>query len=337
MKQPFFSLITPVYNIERLLAITVESALKQTFSDWEMILVDDGSPDNAGAICDEYAQKDARIKVIHKQNEGLAAARNTGIEACSGKYFLILEGSDIFPNENVLQQIYNILKQNEVDIYFGKLQDILEKGMEVVNEQKDYCVQELFEEGGEALFTQLYDAQDILALSSPVNKLFRTQFVKENKLWFYKGIYHDDDEWLPRTIVLSKSAYFTNDVIYGALTWDGCLGQAVSDRALTKKACDKMLLAQHCCNDMERRFSHDAPFKKKYFEYYVRIYLEGVAALNQIKEDPYKRQVKESIRKYKDMFNYAARCESRNLRTLSLLKKIFGLHFVTKLILKRYR
>ena len=79
MKQPFFSLITPVYNIEKLLGITVESALSQTFCDWEMILVDDGSPDNAGALCDEYAKKDERIKVVHKQNEGLAAARNTGI------------------------------------------------------------------------------------------------------------------------------------------------------------------------------------------------------------------------------------------------------------------
>jgi len=140
MSTPFFTLITPVYNIERLLHITVQSALDQTFTDWEMVLIDDGSPDNAGALCDEYANKDARIKVVHKQNEGLAAARNTGIENATGKYFIILEGSDRFFDENALQHVYEYLKDNEVDIYFTKLRDVLEKGLVPTNIQEDYCV-----------------------------------------------------------------------------------------------------------------------------------------------------------------------------------------------------
>ena len=337
MKRPFFSLITPVYNIERLLPATIESAISQTFFDWEMVLVDDGSPDNAGKVCDEYAQKDSRIKVVHKQNEGLAAARNTGIKECNGQYFLILEGSDIFPHKDVLQKIYDDLKKNEVDIYFGKLQDVLEKDMSVINEQKDYCVHGLFKEGGQDLFSKLYDSDDVLALSSPVNKLFRTDFIKEEQLWFYKGIYHDDDEWLPRTIVLSKSAYFTNDVIYGALTWDGCFGQLASDKALAKKASDKMLLAEHCCHDIETRFPEkDLAFKKKYFEYYVRIYLSGVSMLKQIKSEEYIAQVKESIKKHEKIFKYASNCESKNLKILAFIKKTLGLNFATKLILKRY-
>lgn len=337
MKRPFFSLITPVYNIERLLPATIESALSQTFSDWEMILVDDGSPDNAGKICDVYVQKDERIKVVHKQNEGLAAARNTGIKECNGKYFLILEGSDVFPNQGVLQKIYETLKENEVDIYFGKLQDVLEKDMSVINEQTDYCVNGLFKDGGQALFCKLYDSNDVLALSSPVNKLFKTDFVKENQLWFYKGIYHDDDEWIPRTIVLSKSAFFTNDIIYGALTWDGCFGQMVSDRALAKKASDKMLLAEHCCQDIEERFPQkDLAFKKKFFEYYVRIFLSGVSSLNQITSDEYKLQVKESIKKHEQIFKFMSKCESKNLKMLAFFKKILGVNIATKLILRRY-
>ena len=275
MKQPFFSLITPVYNIERLLEKTIQSALEQTFTDWEMILVDDGSPDKAGEICDRYAEREQRIRVIHKQNEGLAEARNTGVKACIGKYFIILEGSDLFYNKSTLENIYKTLQEREVDIYFGRLQDVMEKDWEVTNMQSEYCVEGFYENDGKKLFVTLFDNEDVLALSSPVNKLFRTEFVKNNELWFYKGIYHDDDEWLPRAIALSEKSYFTNEIIYNALTWDGCFGQMVSDKSLTRKACDKMFLAEHCCREIDRRFPNekDTEFKKKFYEYYVRIYL----------------------------------------------------------------
>lgn len=337
MSAPFISLITPVYNIERLIAKTIESALEQTFTDWEMILVDDGSPDKAGKICDEYAAKDSRISVIHKQNEGLAAARNTGIKACSGKYFLIFEGSDLLVSEHTLQDICDTLKQREVDIYFARLQDLQEKGWEVTDVQADYCVNGYFEDGGKELFIKLYDNQDILALSSPVNKVFRTAFVKDNELWFYPGIYHDDDEWLPRTIVLSELSYFTNDIIYNALTWDGCFGGAVSDESLTKKACDKMLIAEHCCEDIDKRFPEKGtPFKKKYYEYFVRMYLDGVVSLNVIKDEDCRKRVEKSIVEHNKVFDYMKRCESNNLHKLTLIRKILGLQTAKKMILKRY-
>ena len=337
MSKPFFSLITPVYNIERLISKTIESALEQTFTDWEMILVDDGSPDNAGDICDRYAKQDERISVIHKQNEGLAAARNTGIKACCGKYFLIFEGSDLLESEHTLQDIYDTLRQRDVDIYFARLQDMQEKGWEVTGVQNEYCVSGYFEDGGKELFMKLCDGEDVLALSSPVNKIFRTDFVKDNELWFYPGIYHDDDEWLPRAISLSQLSYFTNDVIYNALTWDGCLGGAVSDTSLTKKACDKMLIARHCCEDIDERFEEkDTPFKKKYYEYYVRMYLGGVASLNVIRDEACLKRVKEAVVNQQKVFDYMKHCESKKLVFLSSFKKVFGINLAVSMILKRY-
>ena len=336
-KRPFFSLITPVYNIEKLLAATIESALGQTFADWEMILVDDGSPDNAGAVCDEYVAKDFRIHVVHKQNEGLAEARNVGIREATGKYFLILEGSDVFPGNTVLERVHGVLSQKPVDIYFGKLRDVMEGSGEVFGEQKDYCVNG-FVEGGKKLFVTLFENEDVLALSSPVNKFFRTDFVKEKGLWFCKGIYHDDDEWLPRTISLSQSAYFTNEFIYDALTWDGCLGKAASDKSLTKKAVDKMFLALRCCRDMDERFPNERKtvFMASFFEYYFRIYQSGILALNEIKDADCKKQVRWAAKQYREMFRYAGYTTSKNLRRLALLKKFCGLGIATKLILKRY-
>ena len=82
----FFSVIVPVYNVEKYLNECVDSILSQTFTDYELILVNDGSKDNSGAICDEYAEKDNRVKVVHKENGGLSDARNAGIKVATGDY-----------------------------------------------------------------------------------------------------------------------------------------------------------------------------------------------------------------------------------------------------------
>lgn len=91
---PLFSIIIPVYNVEKYLNKCVDSVLNQTFTDFEVILVDDGSPDNCPAICDSYAEKDNRIKVIHKQNGGLINARKSGLEAASGGYIGFVDSDD---------------------------------------------------------------------------------------------------------------------------------------------------------------------------------------------------------------------------------------------------
>ena len=338
MNKPFFTLITPVYNIERLISKTIDSALEQTFSDWEMILIDDGSPDNAGNICDEYSRRDSRIKVIHKANAGLAAARNTGIDASNGEYFWIYEGSDLFVDSHTLQQVHDDIKGQEIDIYFARLQDMMEKGWKVTSVQDNYCIDGVWEGDGRSLFIRLYDHDDILALSSPVNKVFRTAFVKDNCLRFYEGIYHDDDEWIPRAITLSKKCLFTDRIIYNALTWDGCFGGMVSDASRVKKACDKMLIAEHCCNDIDKRFTErGTEFKKKYYEYYVRMYLDGVAALNEVHDLKMKGKIINSIKEHKNVWHYMGECFSRNLRALSTLSKIIGLDGATKVVCRRYQ
>ena len=93
------SIIVPVYGVEDYICPCVESALNQTFTDFELILVDDGSPDGCGAILDEYALSDRRVRVIHKENGGLSSARNAGLDVAKGKYIYFLDGDDaMFPN-----------------------------------------------------------------------------------------------------------------------------------------------------------------------------------------------------------------------------------------------
>ena len=101
MKIPFFSVIVPVYNCETYLRECIDSVINQTFSDWELILIDDGSSDASGEICDKYGALDERIVVIHKSNGGEFSARKAGIDAARGKYVIGLDGDDYFLNHHL--------------------------------------------------------------------------------------------------------------------------------------------------------------------------------------------------------------------------------------------
>lgn len=109
------SVVIPIYNISEQLHKCIDSALKQTYKQLEIILVDDGSTDNSGKICDEYSKKDARIKVIHKKNGGLSDARNVGISKSHGKYIFLLDGDD-YIEFDCIEYLFNIMQKEKSDI-----------------------------------------------------------------------------------------------------------------------------------------------------------------------------------------------------------------------------
>lgn len=111
----FFSVIMPIYKVEKYLPAAIESVLSQTFSDFELILVDDGSPDTCPEICDTYSRKDDRIKVLHKPNGGLASARRAGIKEARGNYVLNLDSDDLIENDT-LECAYKIINDTDCDI-----------------------------------------------------------------------------------------------------------------------------------------------------------------------------------------------------------------------------
>lgn len=105
--EPIISVIVPVYRAEKYLADCVESILQQSFSDFELLLIDDGSPDGSGVMCDTYCEKDARVRVIHKENGGVSSARNVGMDQAQGKYIVFVD-SDDYLGENYLQALYAV-------------------------------------------------------------------------------------------------------------------------------------------------------------------------------------------------------------------------------------
>lgn len=113
--KPFFSVIVPVYNVERYISQCVESILKQSFTAYELILVDDGSPDKCPQICDKYALNDARIKVVHKNNGGLVSARKAGIDIATGEYVVVVD-SDDWIDINLLKVLKNEIEVSHCDV-----------------------------------------------------------------------------------------------------------------------------------------------------------------------------------------------------------------------------
>lgn len=111
-KKPIFSVIVPIYKVEKYLNKCIDSILAQTFDGFELILVDDGSPDNCPSMCDDYAKRDERVTVIHKKNGGLVKARETGILAAAGRYVCWVDGDD-FVSEELLEHLYRIIQSHD--------------------------------------------------------------------------------------------------------------------------------------------------------------------------------------------------------------------------------
>ena len=129
------SIIVPVYQVEKYIRQCVDSILAQTFTDFELILVDDGSRDKSGQICDEYAGMDERVKVIHKENGGVAAARNHGITCATGSYLCFVDADDWIENTMIMQCLSQI-KENDADILrHGHIMELW-KDEKCVNEEK---------------------------------------------------------------------------------------------------------------------------------------------------------------------------------------------------------
>lgn len=132
---PPISIIVPIYKAEKYLHQCIRSIIAQTFTDWELVLVDDGSPDKSGMICDEYARKDSRIQVIHKPNGGVSSARNKGIDKASGKWITFIDADDyILPN--FIMGLYKpILDGNNVDFVHGGCCNVKKGEVVSVNQQ----------------------------------------------------------------------------------------------------------------------------------------------------------------------------------------------------------
>lgn len=129
------SIIIPVYNVENYIGKTIESVQAQDFDQYEIVLVDDGSKDRSGEICDKYAKEDVRLTVIHQQNGGVMAARMAGVNMSKGRYIVFLDGDDIM-TPGAISTFYKVMLENDVDIIYGNWEYIDERGIFLFGKKK---------------------------------------------------------------------------------------------------------------------------------------------------------------------------------------------------------
>lgn len=202
------SVIIPVYNCEPFLKKCLESVIGQDYPNIEIILVDDGSKDNSGRICDEYAQKYDYIKVIHQQNEGVSAARNKALKQMEGEYLCFLDSDDEF-EENALN--IKIDKIGNADLLISSIREIDEVGNSIRVQE----VPDNIKLSNEEMLWYLFDEEKYGYQGYITNKMFKASIIKKNKICFDCSIkYNEDRLFLVEYLLKAKIVKFNSDISY---------------------------------------------------------------------------------------------------------------------------
>lgn len=225
MDTPLISVIVPVYKVEKYLDRCVQSIVDQTYRNLEIILVDDGSPDNCPAMCDAWAEKDKRVKVIHKENGGLSDARNAGMTAASGEYIGFVD-SDDWLNAPMYQYLYEAIDATGSDIASCGAKRVWADGkaeQEVCAVNRN-CVLER-----EAAMEALITANGLI--QTVWNKLYRKSVVED--VSFLKGQIYEDEFWTWQVLARTRRVVTIKGTYYNYLQRsDSIMGEGFSERYL---------------------------------------------------------------------------------------------------------
>lgn len=204
------SVIIPVYNVMQYLRECVDGVLCQSYTDLQVVLVDDGSTDQSGALCDEYARKDERVEVIHKPNGGLSDARNSGLKAAKGEYVLFLDADDKWGSGDFVEKLATEAQRTNADVVL--------------------CAIQRFRDNEDIhLITGQYEEDDFQGTASEIllrlmrknrfsmsawQKLIRQSILVENNITFNKGLLGEDMDWVQHLWQHVRRVSFQNEAVY---------------------------------------------------------------------------------------------------------------------------
>ena len=292
----FFSVICPVYNVKEYLDEAIQSVVGQTYKNVEIILVDDGSTDGSGMICDTYSSKYSNIITIHQENDGLSGARNAGIQKASGKYILFLDADDMLA-EDSLTCLDNAIREQGFPECIVNRRQSLQTGREEYSVCRYYFDVEKLQ-GLKGL--QLYEALTKLPecwLTAWIFTVSRDAILR-NQLFFVRGITHEDDEWSVRLFLQCKSFGFCNSILYSnRLNREGSIIQ--------RKDIDKVF----CLIDIADRFqmmhkdTEDLDDRRILEKVCANIVLRSLAYSKSYTSDPQYSRLVEHISNRTDMLN----------------------------------
>ncbi len=287
------SVIVPVYNVEKYIDKCMESLLNQTYKNIEIILINDGSTDNCGKICDKYAELDKRVLVYHKENGGVSSARNIGLDKASGEYIIFVDPDDwieLYTVEHIVSDFLN----NDTDAVFYGYDEILD----------DYVITHSPDKTGigdtrEAIYQMMIGIgkgyYTIIA-----NKAFKTEIFKsdvDKYLYFNKDVYVGEDGlWLTQMIKRCKTVFFDNRVYYH---WLQHGNSASNSKVLSDKRLSAIMAQKMICREIEMfdQYLIDLAKAKLFNDYF---FMQVVAYKE--KDKGKEKYIKTEIDQYKDKF-----------------------------------
>lgn len=302
MEKPLVSVIVPIYKVEQYLNKCVDSILSQTYRNLEVFLVDDGSPDNCGAICDDYASRDNRIRVIHKPNGGLSDARNVALDVATGEFVVCVDSDDyIAPNH--IEGLYNLIDQYGTDVAIHNFCSFDEGGIPSPKSEDGVSVYS----GEESVETMFYQEHFD---NSAWGKMYRTSLFKGIR--YPVGLVYEDLPTTYKLMLKAKKVAFKNDETYFYLLRSGSLDSGVINE---KKS-------QSAISLMEMMASDENSFQNIYKSYECRMFsFASHIFLHMSKEDASSSYFENKIKKYRlgVLFNGKARKKARIAALISFL------------------
>lgn len=304
-----YSIIVPIYKIEKYIEECILSVVNQSYNNYELILVDDGSPDNSGAICDRYSKEYDNIKVIHKKNGGLSDARNYGINAATGEYILFLDGDDTLHNE-CLKKIDKQL-DNEIDLLscdfciYGENKDLGKPKTVNINSMANYI-----------------DIVGDIPWSAWCN-IYKSKIVKDNNIYFEKGLIGAEDcDFFVRYFEKAAKKKYCNIIIVNyRVNRDGSITNTMSFKAIMGEL-----------NIFSKYFyKYYTSDNKEIYCIFANKYINTITTIDSIQDKEEIRQIVENIKSNKIILK-----KSKGIKYVlaKVIWKIFGFEKGTKLIRK---
>ncbi len=316
---PFFSIIIPVYNVEEYLCECVQSVVNQSFDDYEILLIDDGSTDGSGKLCDKLANQFGKITVYHKKNGGSSDARNYGIKHAKGTYIAFIDSDDYWISTDALTIINRYLQNKPVDILcFNYVKKINNKYSQPYFPDK--LVMKDTDNPNE------FFSKHQLWSCSAWNKIVRTELLTTNDLFFRSGVTSEDIEWCARLLIASKSIAYADFVGYCYRMRKNSISHSMNYNK-TIQLIDNLLFTHQIvleCNEIQKSI-----LLKEYLGFLV-----GTLVLNlsNIKDKIVREKLVESS---KPLFGYLKYSRNKKIKAMWLFYKFLGLNttfFITQIL-----
>lgn len=319
------SFILPIYNVEKYLSECVESILAQTYSDFEILLVDDGSPDNCTALCDEWAKKDNRIKALHKPNGGLSDARNYGLEHAQGDYVVFVDSDDFWVNKDCLQRLMNVVDAHPECDFIGFNCSYYYSDTKTYNKWVAYD-ESLSKPTDKDNVLRSLVASGTFPMSACLKVLKRKALLEIN-LNFIKGLLSEDIPWFIDLLEGAKKSMFINDYIYAYR--QGVVG-SISNSFSVRNFNSILRIIDNELQKLEGRTFNEKTkdYIKSFLAYELCICLGGLGQLDKSVRNEYY----EKLKPYKWLLKFR---QNPKVKKVSILNSLVGFR-LTRFFLEFY-